>query len=101
MKLEDRSFKAKYRTDQSLRVRFRLEWFRHAAKRKGKSIALSDAEQERMVTSRCAYCHQAATDATFNGIDMLDATCTRHFQQSGLPRSWPKVDPYVGSLVQP
>lgn len=75
---QDRSFKQKYRDDISLRIRFRLEWWRNSAKRRGKSIALSYSEQEKIVTSRCNYCDQPSTDAKPNGIDMLDAMCTEY-----------------------
>ena len=69
------AFYKKYRADLSLRVRFRLEWWRHAAKQRKKTISLSMQEQKTMVTSACHYCSVSATNEVPNGIDMLDAMC--------------------------
>ena len=80
-----RSFRTKYRADLSLRVRFRLAWFRHGATRKGKTILLTQSEQEKMVTSPCAYCHKSATAETPSEIDMLDAMCTEYRADTCVP----------------
>ena len=82
---QDRSFKQKYRNDLSLRIRFRLEWFQHSAKRYGKTILLTEDEQNDMVTSACMYCDQAPTDERPNSIDMLDAMCTEYRNDTCVP----------------
>ena len=69
------AFRYKYRSDITLRIRFRLEWWRSELKKRGKTLSLTQDEQTALVTSPCAYCGSEATGAVPNGIDLLDELC--------------------------
>ena len=70
------AFRYKYRSDITLRIRFRLEWWRSDAKKRGKTISLTQDEQMALITSPCAYCRVHASPEIPNGIDMKDGLCT-------------------------
>lgn len=98
-----RSFREKYRSDLSLRWRYRLEWWRQECKKKKKTISLSEDEQIHMIQSNCHYCNKASTDEEKGGIDMIiptlrdynSYTCVPCCKQCNMSKGSMKKDEYI------
>lgn len=78
-------FRIKYRSDISLRIGFRIEWWRKEAKKKNGAILLTRDQQREIVMKPCFYCNANATDEAPNGVDMMDAVNVEYRTDTCVP----------------